>query len=451
MLFTHTRQLEIRGIDSKQKLITSPFATANLYKSAHYLLYNFDVQSIHYIVSWYKNLNKVCQNQTEILSPLTNEIEANMKWAIYKPFNLKGENLKRIHFHLLSNEVLEQNINWFNSDVGEYACIALRKLALNFVKLSQHLNELFNGNAKALMELMSLEHLSIDVQDIVNDSKRNNNDSSSSFTYPFDFSNNFPEKFFQFTRFSYYQDNYTISLLFEIPFYETVFLNRIHTIPIVINLDPYILKSFQKYVIEKNGIQIFYDDQTLDSHCFWSDKRRFCYMPIGNRDCERDYMNQVYSKSECLEKLPRKNMITQIVDKTYFTIFEPLVVQIHCLESDFLLKILSDLKFDNNLLCSINTTFFEYGPQKLSQGLFISQNENEIIDFSDGKYVKLESYLNFVSLVAMALFNVLTLIAAFFYCKRRVEEAKLRERVTIRLNGMFAPYVPSVSAGRSRV
>lgn len=151
ILISHTNQLEIRGDDSKNSLLITPYASINLYESAHYLLYTFDVYAIQYIVSWYKNLNEVCQNQSDILNPLRNEIETNMEWTLYNPFILRGENLYRIKFDLQSNILLEQNLNWFNSDIGKYRCLALEKLTQNFIKLNRSLNKLFKLNASAIL------------------------------------------------------------------------------------------------------------------------------------------------------------------------------------------------------------------------------------------------------------------------------------------------------------
>lgn len=89
VLFKHTSQLEINGDDLKHTFQITPHSNINLYESAHYLLYTFDLDSMHYIATRYKNLERVCKNQTELLSPLISEIETNMNWKIYKPFFLR--------------------------------------------------------------------------------------------------------------------------------------------------------------------------------------------------------------------------------------------------------------------------------------------------------------------------------------------------------------------------
>lgn len=439
ILISHTNQLEIRGDDSKNSLLITPYASINLYESAHYLLYTFDVYAIQYIVSWYKNLNEVCQNQSDILNPLRNEIETNMEWTLYNPFILRGENLYRIKFDLQSNILLEQNLNWFNSDIGKYRCLALEKLTQNFIRLNRSLNKLFKLNASAILEIMSLDILSIDVEQLL----RNSSSGSLDFIYPFDFSKSFSERFFQFTRFSFYQNNYTVFLLFEIPSYEPVFLNRMHTIPIIINSNPFLLKTSQEFVISNHNRHFFYKNQTLDSHCFWSGSQRYCFRPSGNWSCELDHMKSIYTNTKCLKRLPRNNMITQIMSDTYFTVFKPLAVQVHCLNSEFMIQIRTSSKFINNWICSLNTSFFNYNQQNQTQGLFISLNDDIALEQLNMHFVSATAYLDYISIWLMAFVNVITLIIAFFYCKHLIEEARLKERVTIRLNGMFAPYVPS--------
>lgn len=154
-------------------------------------------------------------------------------------------------------------------------------------------------------------------------------------------------------------------------------------------------------------------------------------------------MKSIYTNTKCLKRLPRNNMITQIMSDTYFTVFKPLAVQVYCLNSEFMIQIRTSSKFINNWICSLNTSFFNYNQQNQTQGLFISLNDDIALEQLNMHFVSATAYLDYISIWLVAFVNVITLIIAFFYCKHLIEEARLKERVTIRLNGMFAPYVPS--------
>lgn len=436
IFFTHTHQLEISRDESNRTYVLTPYSTANLYKTANYLLYTFDVFSLQYIVQWCENLTRICQNQSIITKALINEIETNMEWIEYRPFFLGKAHLNQINFTQFDNKLLEYNINSFNSEINdENACFNLVKLSHNFIRLNRNLNELFKLNASAVLQIVSTQHFSFDVEQTLK------NSSSMGLTVPFDFLENFYENFFQFSRFSFYQDNFTISLLFEIPVYEPVFVNRFHVTPVVIDSTPYILNSDIKFVIANNGVHYFFTNETIDSHCFWSGKRRFCFKSVGNYDCERDLISDIFSKESCFRKLPRENMITQIMDETFFTIFTPLTLQLRCLNSEILMQIRSTTKFTHNVACSMNTSFFEYSPKNPSQGLFIQKTDNPNSWFILTKIESLEPYLSYAFVIIYIIIYIVSLIIVIYYSRKRIIRARQEERISVRLSDIFLPYM----------
>lgn len=213
LVLSYTNQLEMGINDSKLTHILTPHASVNLYKSAYYLVYEFNVHSIQYILGWYADLDNVCQEQGDILKPLREEIRTNMFWNFYKPFSFKFNNIHRVEFNLEADILLERDLEWFTTGTGVYACTALKKLSETFVSLNKNLNKLYRLNATTILELMSLDSLAIDVITLLKKSEKENDTK----VYPFDFFRGFKNKFFEHTRLSFFQDNYTISLLFEIP------------------------------------------------------------------------------------------------------------------------------------------------------------------------------------------------------------------------------------------
>lgn len=80
----------------------------------------------------------MCEKQGDIVKPLREEIENNILWNSYKPFHYNFDIIQKIHFELEANKLLERHLSWFNSDTGEYACIALKKLVNTFVFLNKN-------------------------------------------------------------------------------------------------------------------------------------------------------------------------------------------------------------------------------------------------------------------------------------------------------------------------
>lgn len=428
-------QLEIMPEDSQAGILISPFDIIHIKESTKYLSYTFDVSSVQYILNWYSKLKTICGQGASIIAPLDREIK-NIQWNTYKPFYYE-QNITNINITLFHNAIIDANIQAFNlSDDEDSECLHLTKIVQNFAQMNKILNALSKSNTTVLDEIISLEHLFMDVKTLLRGSLNNN------YIYPFDFSNMFAVKFFKYNKFHFFYSNYTVILMFEIPTFKTVNLYKIDPKPIIFQSIPHVLQTEQKYLATLNNRYIFFNDFSYETSCFLTPNNRFCIAPSNNWDCEIDVMNKIYSNSNCFRKLKQQNIITQINENTYFTIFDPLFIKVKCGNSDFSIKLTSNMKIINNKQCSLNTTFFEYTQLSPKNGIFISDDKDSHSFWtSDFKQTNIELYLNISYLLIFIIFCIASIAVTIFYKEKQIETKIARRRVQVRVSKIFEPYL----------
>lgn len=211
-------QLIISEEESQTGIIITPFNKINVRESVVHLAYSFDVSSTNYILNWndnigtvYSNIKTVCNQRSTIVTPL--EIEKqNIKWNTLRPVPNNMTHVKNLNMTLFHNAIITANIESFNKANDEtHECLHLTRIVQNFVQMNRILNELVTLNISTIGEIISLEHLLMDVKMFLRGLNKQN------LIYPFDFSNAFSTSFFKHTKFSFYFNNYTVTLMFDIP------------------------------------------------------------------------------------------------------------------------------------------------------------------------------------------------------------------------------------------
>lgn len=402
-LFTQTTQFNVQDDNFKPENCLVKDSTIFIHNSTKYLLYRLNIYTLSYIVNSHKSLLEPCPHNSPILNSLSREIEQNMRWNVPVPLNNK--NFSYMHLKAFTPDLdreLEANVNEFNLNTNINAsCQTLIKVTSNFKKLNTALNRLHNRNSTAILEIIPANEFKRDIYDMLEHSLKRKLESN------FDFKNDLWPSFFDFSRFSFFNDNYNVSLLFEIPLYSRNTLFKLHLKPILINEKPHILNTFQKYMVNINNKKLmFFNDITINQLCTLFPKGRFCYHSRGNWNCEIEFVNGLYSK-ECLDELPITNIITQRDDMTYLMIFNPIEINGHCGSTKYHATIRTNVKIKNNEKCSWSTQVpkFTYDYLKPKNGVFFEYEDKTIIE-EQRRMKKINFYID-TSIMIMSIITYL--------------------------------------------
>lgn len=446
LLITPMTCLEISDEEERAGILITPYNTMNIQETTTHLAYTFDVSSVKYILNWhnqietvYSTMKTICNEKHALITPLEIEVE-NAHWLKSKPMTQNMSYIKIINMTLFHDAVLRANVKLFNEARDEQdECFYMIKIMQNFREMNNILNNLAQSELSVLEQIISNEHLLMDVQSLLREFLKNKA------TFPFDFSFNFLRNFLKYTNFKlFYNNDFTITLLFSIPTFKMANVYKLYAKPIVQNSIPRILQTQQKYLVSLNNKYIFFDEFTYETNCILIANTRFCTAPEAQNNCEIDALNKLFSSPECFRELPKENIIAQIEEETYFTIFNPLIVDIICKSTNFSIRLTQNLKIINDELCTISTTFFEFSKDSPTYGIFVAGNsESGIIWATQSNYIKWEIYLNFGYFISFILFCGISIGTTIYFKRQRLQREKARNHIRIRLSKTFEPYIKS--------
>lgn len=187
---------------------------------------------------------------------------------------------------------------------------------------------------------------------------------------------------------------------------------------------------------------VFFDEISYETNCFLIGQLRFCTKPPYECGCEIDVLNKIYSNLECFEKLPQRNIITQIEEDTSITIFSPLNIQVRCGNTNFYIQLINHIKIINNEFCTLNASFFEYSPNTPIYGIFISNSSStNIVWHSALNPINWEFYLSLIYLLIFIIFCTVSIGITIYFKQLQINNMQDQSRVRVRVPTIFEPYI----------
>lgn len=414
--------IEVYNDNPENGLIFSPREKIYVEEFRKNLYYTFDVPSARYIISWEKKVSQMCSiNGTNIIKFNTNQCF----WNNFNPEPIiSSEIIKRIEIDFIYDKILNDNIEAFNiDDDKESECETLFEMAQNFNNMNSNLNKLSRLDYTSLDEILSFNKIISDVENLVVSLDKDQ------YTFAFNLSRDSMTDFFRSIKFNFYHDNFMITLAFNIPFYKRVTLYEIYKKPIVKKNDQYILKSDKQFAYFLAGKPLFLNENYFLEFCFSKHGKNLCSIPQGNYPCELGALNFEESPTNCLMKLPRKNVLTKIGNDLYVSPLKPLIFTVDCGYGKYLIQIEKHSKITNDMECLINSTNFLYNPKNKSNSmyeLFIVEfpNENEQFYHFQKKVTSLEFYLTLIYILLVVFTYLATICVGFYKLNKKIQIAK---------------------------
>lgn len=405
MFMGYITTFEIRPDNRHSGIDFMDFEEVKVLDSEKYLAYRFNISSMENILTSYTFLKNICKHNDTLNKIFQNEVEHNILWD---KNNLEPEfdksDILEINNPFLYDSVLNSKINLFNFEKNMLAtCKNFEVLVHYFLIMNQGLNELSKLNKTTIVEVINEFNI---IQDMTNLLVSQVSDKE---FLPFVMTEKLPANFYDFVKVNYYYDKYQVSIIFSIPFYRNVMLLEVFPKPFIARYSPYILNTEMKYAFILGNESFFYTKSQLNESCFENMGNKYCTKIYNQAYCEKNLVANVESEIECFTRLPRKNMITQIGDTIFFTVFKPMIVQFNCFNGQYLVQMTSHSKLTNNFDCTINTTDFHYIPNSLKKyDIHVMNHTN-----STNSYWESEEFYSFLE-DASKVFAILGFVITFY-------------------------------------
>lgn len=397
--------IEIYPDDLTRGITQMNFSNAIIHDTNKNIIYSFDLTSVRKIIL--NNRYTMIHCNSSLQRMLDIELEKNLNWTQYRPEPISNSNVtKRISQTFDFNRALAE---YLESPVKSTECNRLEQLIQEFAITNSQLNQLAKSNLSTINEIISLQSIVLDIYDSIDESH----------VLPFALSEYNIEKFFRTSNFRFFQDNYTVSLSFEIQLYSKTMINTINFLPVLKKNLPYVLNSNKTFIANLNGNNIYYSKQSLNILCDLRDSIFHCIRPIKDWDCEEKMIRGERVPKACLRKLKRKNIITRIDKNIHLLLFETIVFRISCgTDTPYFIKISNHSIIDNDRDCTIDNSYYLYDPGNTSDRYELL--ETDIPHIFDPDFLQTETinmmdfYLTICYLisltVAYVMFSIITIM-----------------------------------------
>lgn len=396
--------LEIYNDNPKNGIIYVQNQQINVKEFDEYLYYTFDVSTIQYMMTWIKNsrLNCTSKNYNVIFNI------KNITWNVLKREpELPNNSIKRIRMNLLYSNVLNNNLDLLNGSINlSNECQTLTQMANTFNKLNFELNKLAKLDISSLDEIISLNDIAIELSRMV---KEFNGEFRLSFSLAYELA----KEIFKYVDFKFYQEDYLITLSFKIPFYKKLTMFNVFKKPVVLDSKQYFLKNIGEYAIFEGGIPSFISEKEFSQDCFYTIGNIFCGGHNINSHCENEVANSANLPLECLEKMDNTNVLTKIDTDLYFTIFEPIIINVACNSGKYSIKLDYHAKIVNSMECSLNASNFHYDTNSSTfstYDMFFLKNSDSVWEINQ---LDLFDFLFIIGGIVLS--NITTV---FYYCRK---------------------------------
>lgn len=258
-------QLNIRNDVESSNILLSTHSTVNIFRSYRYLAYGFSLQTMNNTINWYPEIMKKCGNRNiTVLRALSQEIHHNLLWDSYSPMILEKHEYSNIQQSLNGVQLLQRSLNEINGrSEDSKICFELPRIERDFIDLNRIFKSLYFRNRSAIFDILDKKLVKFDLYS-------NLSNLAEGLSVPVDFSHNFTETFLEHARIEWYHDNFSASLVIEIPVFEKARLLNYQPKPIVKNDTLFFLDTHEKFLLDHHGESIFYNNITINSFCFTS-------------------------------------------------------------------------------------------------------------------------------------------------------------------------------------
>lgn len=307
--------MTIETDNSPNGIIFNAFEDIYLQNKTVKVFYSLDVSII----------NTVWQRISKTIANCGKNVKQELKW--FREFETDGfkpqTNITNEDYYMIDALKMENENLWEDLDLPN-SCFRITNITRAMTGLIIKLNKMRNMDTNSILEVVPISKLVRDIKKSTNFVRRKK------LTLPFEYNYWFIYNLLNHSKFSFARAGNTIQFGFEIPIYRKITLIKAYSKPTIINNIPY---KYRLNTIYLSPNRVFYSESSRRNNCFQSKnmKKTFCGKSNHAELCNYNY--QAHKKIEdnkCFEKLPKSNYLVQIGSNFFFTIMDPLTLNITC-------------------------------------------------------------------------------------------------------------------------
>lgn len=420
-------QLEIYKNTDRRGLILTNMGNVKIHERTKHLFYNFNITSISKMKKWNQASNQNCNSNSTKASQFQIEITQNLKWNIYKPPpEFSEENSIEISSILNFDQVLSNYLTQKSND-SENDCDTLRILFRQFNEMNNHLNEISNRlNTTSIDQLIDRQLFIKTIYDMVDENLE----------LPYILNENTTIEFLNKINIEFFQNDHMVTLIFDIPLYMHTQFYRVYVKPILGKRGPLIAKTNVTHAAMTMNKIMFWNITEFQTLCFVRGEINknfgetfFCRKTTSNYQCEHDLLKTNKRGKSCLQRTPKRNIITRIQNKFYITLYNPIVLQIICEDMEYFIKLIEDSNLINSRNCFLNSSFYTYNPTNPTTMLISyemkpsNQFKTYDFDFLDIDLSDSDDFILIILLISTILLSaIIAIIIIICLAKKRIQE-----------------------------
>lgn len=150
--------------------------------------------------------------------------------------------------------------------------------------------------------------------------------------------------------------------------------------PVIWNNNAYLFNTTHRYAIVNSKQTVLYTEEEYRKNCFEALESVYCKTSLQEmNDCFNKIIHNKFER-ECFIRLKNQNMITQIGEELYFTVFSPFDIIINRNSVEQTVHINESSKIVEKIRYNITTPFFNFMTNKEDKyEIFYDNKTNEFI------------------------------------------------------------------------
>lgn len=363
-------QINLVNDNDLQGIVFLPLKNVYAQYGIEWLAYKLDMSIMNEILNKVEIYNEQCHDEIKLdklIEPSLHNMYSN--WT--SRTDLLSKNPKTIEIFREEIESLKSLVNLPNG------CFDILRITSDMYRMKGSIDNLMTDGNTNIVQFIDWEQIKFDTEQILANF-------SNLYLSPFQFNQYFAIDFLKYTKKFYTYNDQNLYIIFQVPIYEdkSVKLYEIYPKPIIYKNDAYIYKTKNSLVIIDSLEMIPYTTQEYKRNCYTSIGTTFCKKPKDHmNECDKKFLTLEKNSFNriCFEKLPNRNMITQINKQIFFTIFKPMDIYITYNTLLYTVRVSQSSKLFETINYNISTSFFYYTPDGLNSNkyeIFTDMSDN---------------------------------------------------------------------------
>lgn len=424
--------VQLRDDNTSVSIFVKQFDSINLFFIDRYLTFSYNISVFNDLMTDKFNLIKLCRSQNALTKILLERLHL-----------LKNAENNTKNIPLQFDTIIPMQSDFIDilpliKNKNKCKFKNLNNIIKKITNLTSEIDKIMHNDYSSINNLVSKSLIELNIKKIINSYKTKNISLHSHNVSLRDLHGN--------VRYNLAIRGNKMLITYKIPLYEKNVLNMIFPKPILFNDIPFILRTKSQFAIFDSKKPIVFNENTIDDNCSDYNGSKFCDLSNITNTCDSRFvnLNNITELSlDCFKKLPESHIVTQFSRNVYYTIPNPITINLICNNKTIKYALNNSKVLENFSDCvpDKSSVDYEMHPTEIYYKMHfiraISQNNaSNVIHYTYNKQsFQWNSILILILIILIFTLIILFIIIIFFKCKPNIKP----------LNDKIYFYVPTSS------